>query len=452
MHTHILGIGGTFMAGLAVLASDLGHKVTGSDLKIYPPMSTQLSEKGIFPIEGYNVEQLNSKPDALIIGNVMRRGMPIIESLLNQNARFESGPEWLSKNILATQHVLAVSGTHGKTSTSSMLAWILEIAGFNPGFLIGGIPSNFGVSARLGRGEYFVVEADEYDCAFFDKRSKFIHYRPNTLIVNNLEFDHADIFPNLEAIQSQFHHLVRTVPGNGLIIYPEADQNIQAVLEKGCWTPVYTIGEHISAMAKSPSGNHFEVYLQTESKTKIKIGEVRWDLLGQHNIMNALAAISAACHVGVLPEVALKALASFKGIKRRLEIIGQAREITLYDDFAHHPTAIKTTLAGLRAKVGTERVIAVVDIRSNTMRAGHHREHLAASVEDADVAYFFKSQDVSWDVETMAESSLCSGGVFSDHSALFETLQKKMRAGDHVVCMSNGGFGGLHSQLLQSLL
>jgi UDP-N-acetylmuramate: L-alanyl-gamma-D-glutamyl-meso-diaminopimelate ligase len=446
-HTHILGIGGTFMGGIAILAAELGHKVSGSDLAIYPPMSIQLKEKGIMAIQGYEAEQLDTVFDSIVVGNVMRRGYPVIEAMLNQGLSYESGPEWLAKQVLKAKHVLAVSGTHGKTTTSSMLTWILEVAGLAPGFLIGGIPGNFGISARLGRGSYFVVEADEYDCAFFDKRSKFIHYHPNILIINNIEFDHADIFANLEAIQERFHHLIRTVPGNGLIICPNNDIHVDTVLKKGCWTPLYKMGSDISAVPISPSCDHFEVFIQNK-----KVGEVKWSLLGEHNIQNALAAMGAALHVGVEPEVALKALMSFKGVKRRLEIVGNNKGITIYDDFAHHPTAIKTTLAGLRAKVGPkDRLIAVVDIRSNTMRAGHHQDNLASSVQDADRVYFFKSEDTLWDVERMAKSSGLPGGVFSDHDALLEDLVEDMQAGDHIICMSNGGFGGLQTQLVNKI-
>lgn len=445
-HTHILGIGGTFMAGIAILGNELKNKVTGSDLKIYPPMSTQLNAKGIGIIEGYGAEQLNPAPDTLIVGNVMSRGMPVIEALLNQGLDYVSGPEWLAKHVLRGQHVLAVSGTHGKTTTASMLAWILEVAGLNPGFLIGGIPQNFDVSARLGGGRYFVVEADEYDCAFFDKRSKFAHYKPNTLIINNIEFDHADIFPNLEAIQQRFHHLVRTVPGNGLIIVPDQDLNVQTVLAKGCWTPLCMIGKDLFAVEKSSAGNVFEVH----SKDR-KIGEVQWNLLGQHNKMNALAAIAAASHVGVQPEIAVKALNVFKSVKRRLEMVGQNNGITLYDDFAHHPTAIKTTLAGLRAAVGTQRILVILDFRSNTMRAGHHREQLPASLKDADRVFFLKPPDIQWDLEKMAAESGRSGGVFSEHSALLESLRNTLQPGDHLVCMSNGAMSELQARLFSVL-
>lgn len=451
-HTHILGIGGTFMGGIAMLASELNHKVTGSDLALYPPMSTQLEAKGIEVIQGYGEEQLNVIPDHLVIGNVMSRGMPVVEAVLNRDIPYASGPEWLAKEVLSGQHVLAVSGTHGKTTTTSMLAWILEEAGLNPGFLIGGIPSNFNISARLGGGEYFVLEADEYDCAFFDKRSKFAHYKPNTLIINNIEFDHADIFPNLEAIQQRFHHLIRTVPGNGLIIVPAQDAHIQTVLQKGCWTPLYVIGKDndISALLKSPEGNHFEVY-RKQSNTMQKIGEVKWSLLGQHNVMNALAALAAAFHIGVKPEVALQALSTFKGVKRRLEIIGQKNGVTVYDDFAHHPTAIQTTLAGLRAKIGSERIIVILDFGSNTMRAGYHRKELPAALQTADAVYFFKSKSMEWDIEEMAESSKGNAGVFSDAKALLSNLNHKMQAGDHIVCMSNGGMGDLRAQILERI-
>lgn len=459
MHFHILGISGTFMGGLAALAKELNFKVTGSDMNIYPPMSTQLETLGVKFRQGFEADQLNPTPDYVVVGNVMRRGIPVVEAVLDQGLPMLSGPEWLARFVLPKRHVLAVSGTHGKTTTSSMLAWILEYAGKNPGFLIGGIPNNFGISARLGDVTApFVVEADEYDSAFFDKRSKFIHYRPNTLMINNIEFDHADIFPNIEAIQVQFHHLVRTVPGKGLIILPEKDDNVSAVIEKGCWTKC----EHFAAGAEpchrpsfnSPGewwaeqttqqGDEFKVYFD-----KTCFGKVKWTLLGQHNISNALAAIAAAQHVGVDPKIALQALCKFSSVKRRLEVRGERQGIVVYDDFAHHPTAIATTLAGLRAKLGSKtRIVAVVDIRSNTMRAGHHQTTLSSSVKDADLVYFFKSPDVTWSVEKMFADSAKPGAVFQDQSALLMALKSSTTTADHVVFMSNGGFGGIQTEFL----
>ncbi len=449
MHTHILGICGTFMGGLAVLASELNDTVSGSDTQVYPPMSTQLADLNIQITEGYEAEQLTPKSDVVVVGNVMRRGMPVIEAMLDQGLPYISGPEWLAKYVLAGKHVIAVSGTHGKTTTSSMVAWILEYAGLNPGFLIGGVPNNFGISARLGGGKYFVVEADEYDSAFFDKRSKFVHYRPKTLIINNIEFDHADIFPNLDAIKLQFHHLVRIVPGSGLIVAPNSDDNVKDVLKKGCWTTVEYMRDDEVRGIDSTSGDHFAVYSSDNSAQLL--GEVHWKLLGHHNMMNALAAIRAACHVGIEPALAIEALCSFESVKRRLEIKGEYDGITVYDDFAHHPTAIRTTLVGLRAKVGKAKIIVVLDIRSNTMRAGHHQHHLAPAVEGADEVYFFKSPDTTWDVNQEFKSSKKAGGVYSEHEQLLSILAESTPAGAHVIFMSNGGFGGIQNQLLERL-
>lgn len=452
MHIHILGICGTFMGGLAVLASQLNDKVTGSDQNVYPPMSTQLNELGIKIFQGYDdVSQLIPKPDWIIVGNVMRRGMPVIEALLNQDLNRLSGPEWLERFVLPGRHVLAVSGTHGKTTTSSMLAWILEYAGLEPGFLIGGIPQDFGVSARLGQGPFFVVEADEYDSAFFDKRSKFIHYHPRTLIINNIEFDHADIFSDLAAIQLQFHQLVRTVPGEGLIVYPQIDENVIEVLKKGCWTKKVTFNSQQEAgwyiRNFIPTKNQFEVWFENQN-----YGELTLPLLGQHNIQNALAAIAAAQHVGVEASMAIKALAIFKGVKRRMDLKGSKNGITVYDDFAHHPTAIQVTLAGLRAKIGTTtRIIAVLDIRSNTMKAGYHQEELALSVQEADVAYFYQSPDVTWDVHKVFAKTGKPGGVYQELNVLLKTLLERVTAGDQVLFMSNGGFGGIPTLFLDQL-
>lgn len=455
MRVHILGICGTFMGGLAILASQLKFKVTGSDGNVYPPMSTQLASLGIELTSGYEADQVQPEPDSLIVGNVMRRGMPVIEAALDKGLKLTSGPEWLYQHVLCQRHVLAVSGTHGKTTTTSMLAWILEYAGLKPGFLIGGVPNNFGVSAHLGEGKYFVVEADEYDSAFFDKRSKFIHYRPRTLIINNIEFDHADIFSDLAAIQKQFHHLVRTVPGAGLIIHPAFDPAVAELLKMGCWTPTtaFDVDEPSSWHARNLSAakDSFQVCYQGKL-----LGTLNWELLGQHNINNALAAIAAANHVGVSPEKAIEALSQFRGVKRRLEIKGQQQGIIVYDDFAHHPTAIATTLAGLRAKLGgTANIIAVLDIRSNTMRAGHHREQLPSSVLEADQVFFFQSPDILWDVQDMWQSAKKPGGVFIETEALLTALTQTLRDNTadntHVVFMSNGGFGGVQNEFLARL-
>lgn len=456
MHIHILGICGTFMGGLAVLAKENGYTVSGSDQNVYPPMSTQLKKLGIKISEGYeDLNQLSPKPDCVVVGNVIRRGMPVIEALLNQHYPFLSGPEWLARYVLHDKHVLAVSGTHGKTTTSSMLAWILEVAGLNPGFLIGGVPNDFGLSARLGGGKYFVLEADEYDCAFFDKRSKFVHYHPRTLIINNMEFDHADIFADLAAIQQQFHHLIRTVPSEGLIIYPAADQHVITTLEKGCWTKTETFGSSGAGViqgwhAKNHASinNQFDVCFQDQN-----YGTLKWSLLGDHNVNNALAAIAAAHNVGVDPAVAIKALSSFQGVKRRMEIKGVAGAVTVYDDFAHHPTAIGLTLAGLRAKVGPDaKITAVLDIRSNTMKAGHHKDDLPGAVQDANAVYFYQSPDIGWDVNKIWQSAHKPGGVFGTIDNLLGALVAENGADNtHVIFMSNGGFSGIQTTFLEKL-
>lgn len=453
MNIHILGICGTFMGGLAALASEMKAKVSGSDQNIYPPMSTQLDNLGIKLHSGYDEAQLaNIRPDTIVVGNVMRRGYPVIEYILDQNIPMLSGPEWLAKNVLAHKHVLAVSGTHGKTTTSSMLAWILECAGLNPGFLIGGVAENFGISARLGGGKYFVIEADEYDSAFFDKRSKFIHYRPSTLIINNLEYDHADIFPDLKAIQTQFHHLIRTIPQSGLIVMPYGDANIQEVIDKGCWTPITSISEkvtensHWSINNASNAYNAFSVLLKGQ-----KVGEINWSLIGKHNMFNGLSAIAAAHHVGVNPMVATQALNRFKGVKRRLELKATKNGIQIYDDFAHHPTAIQTTLAGLRAMVGNARIFAVIELRSNTMRLGTHEEALAKSFHLADNVFFFKAPDMTWDVEKMYQKIEKPGGVYQTVESLMASLQQELRAGDKLIFMSNGGFGGIPDKVHEIL-
>jgi len=448
VHIHILGICGTFMGGLAIMAKQLGHTVTGSDQNVYPPMSTQLEQQGIQLMAGYKAENLEPKPDLVIIGNALSRGNPEVEAVLNLGLRYVSGPQWLAEQVLHDKWVLAVAGTHGKTTTTSMLAWILEHQGFKPGFLIGGVPLNFGISARLGESDFFVIEADEYDSAFFDKRSKFIHYRPRTAILNNLEYDHADIFPDLEAIKSQFHFFVRTVPGMGLIICPEQDVNINDVLAKGCWTPcVKTSVEgraEWNAELVHADGSRFKVMLEGETQ-----GEVDWPLTGLHNVANALSAIAAARHVGISPADAVAALNRFKSVKRRMEVIAKGKGITLYDDFAHHPTAIQTTLEGLRKRVGREgRIIAVVEPRSNTMRLGVHTESLAASLAGADLAILYQPPGLGWDLGRLA-SMAGNVEICQDLEAIVKKLAAIAGAGDHIVIMSNGSFGGLHQMLRQ---
>ncbi len=449
MHIHILGICGTFMAGIAVIAKQQGHKVTGSDSNVYPPMSTQLSEQGIHVKEGYEPSHLIPTPDCIIVGNAMRRGVPIIEYLLEHNLPYISGPQWLYENVLKTRWVLAVAGTHGKTTTTSMLAWILEHAGLNPGFLIGGIPQNFGLSARLGAEPFFVIEADEYDTAFFDKRSKFVHYHPRTAILNNLEFDHADIFPDLAAIKTQFHHLVRMIPGNGLIITSRKDKNIQDVLAMGCWTSVESVDtEDASWEAKEikPDGSEFTVYCEKRAQ-----GKINWALLGQHNVHNALVAIAAARHVGVPAPHAINALNEFKNVKRRLEVRGQLRGITVYDDFAHHPTAIATTLAGLRNRVGENaRIIAVLELGSYTMRTGVHRDTIIPALNNANVVLLAKPKE-DWGVEKVAAALKMPAQVFPTVANIIAAIITHARAGDHVIIMSNTGFDGIHDKLLEAL-
>ncbi|TQV65294.1 MAG: UDP-N-acetylmuramate:L-alanyl-gamma-D-glutamyl-meso-diaminopimelate ligase [Halothiobacillaceae bacterium] len=450
---HILGIGGTFMGGIAQLARAAGYTVSGADRNVYPPMSDQLAAAGIPWVEGYEPSQLDGFDGAggdveMVVGNVIRRGMPITEVMLDRGMDYTSGPEWLGRNILRGRWVLAVAGTHGKTTTSAMLAWILEYAGLAPGFLIGGVPNNFGISARLGEGPFFVVEADEYDTAFFDKRSKFVHYRPRTAILNNLEFDHADIFPDLGAIQTQFHHLVRMIPGAGLILRPSRDAALDAVLERGCWTPVETFGAGgvWSVGPSSPDGSSFEVMVDGQ-----RAGEVRWSQLGEHNVHNGLAALAAARHAGVPVAVGIEALARFTGVKRRLEVRGVAHGVTVYDDFAHHPTAIRTTLDGLRARVGGARLLVALDPRSNTMRMGVHADLLAPSLAEADAVWLFQPEDAGWDVRRVADALDCPSWSGSVVEAMVDDLAAQARPGDHVVLMSNGSFGGAHGRLLDAL-
>ncbi len=447
MRLHILGICGTFMSGIALIAKQRGHIVTGSDLNVYPPMSTQLTEQGIALFEGYDPQHIPSDVDCVVVGNVVKRGNPAMEYVMAERIPYISGPEWLAENVLKDQWVLAVSGTHGKTTTTSMLAWILEGAGYQPGFLIGGIPENFGISARVGEQNYFVIEADEYDSAFFDKRSKFIHYHPKTLILNNLEFDHADIFPDLGAIKQQFHYLVRTVPGNGLIIANAEEGHVKDVLEMGCWTPVVTFGldSDWQAICKQPDGGLFDV----QYRGKIQ-ATVSWHLLGQHNVANALAAIAAAHHVGIDVEMACKVLSQFKNVKRRMEVKGEANGITVYDDFAHHPTAIATTLSGLRAKVGAKRIIAVLEFGSYTMRTGVHKDKISSSLKEADMIVC-KATETDWGLsEALAECDQTTM-VYASVDELVRGLVPMLRPDDHVLIMSNGGFGGIHQKLLNEI-
>lgn len=449
MRIHILGIGGTFMSGIALLAKQSGHIVTGADTNVYPPVSTQLQQQGITYHEGYDPAQIDKSIDCVIVGNVIKRGNPAMEYVLSERLPYTSGPEWLYENVIKDRWVLAVAGTHGKTTTTSLLTWILESAGLNPGFLIGGVPENFGMSARLGDSPYFVIEADEYDSAFFDKRSKFIHYRPKTVILNNLEYDHADIFPDLAAIQQQFHYLVRTIPQNGRIIRYSDDVNLQSVLERGCWTPVETFGGTSGdwqALLTSPDGSAFTV--QHQGKT---IGEVNWPLLGEHNVNNALAAIAAAHHAGINTKESLQALTHFKNVKRRLEIKGVARDIVVYDDFAHHPTAIATTLAGLRAKIGkSARLIAVLEFGSYTMRTGVHKDRMQEALKCADMV-ICKSTDTDWGLAQILIQFKQPTAMYDNVDVLIDKLVPHLQAGDHVVVMSNSGFGGIHQKLLQAI-
>jgi UDP-N-acetylmuramate: L-alanyl-gamma-D-glutamyl-meso-diaminopimelate ligase len=451
MRIHILGICGTFMGGIAALAKAAGHQVSGSDENVYPPMSTQLRKLGIQLQQGYDPAHLNGDLDCVLVGNVLSRGNPAVEALLNSNLAYDSGPEWLARNVLSDKWVLAVAGTHGKTTTSSMLAWILDYAGLEPGFLIGGVPRDFSISARMGRSRYFVVEADEYDTAFFDKRAKFVHYRPKTLAITNVEYDHADIYPDLDAIIRQFHQLLRTIPDRGLISVNARSQAIERILELGCWTPVETFtvsdrpadwsAEYELIGAKS----RFSVLRSGE-----KVGQAGWALLGRHNLENALAAISAAAHVGVDVELALEALSKFKGVKRRLEKRGVFHGVSIYEDFAHHPTAITETLAALRAQQGDRRIVAIVEPRSNTMRMGVHREALVDSLADADRVYLLESTGLDWDPRAVLAVMGDRLRVESDVNTIVDDVLADARAGDQVVMMSNGSFDGLPRLLQQA--
>ena len=447
MHIHILGICGTFMGGIAAIAKQLGHKVTGSDLNVYPPMSTQLEALGITLTQGWSAEQFADEPDMVIIGNALSRGNPAVEYVLNRKLPYTSGPEWLKHNVLKDRWVLAAAGTHGKTTTSSMLAWILEDAGFDPGYLIGGVPGNFSVSARAGSSPFFVIEADEYDTAFFDKRSKFVHYLPNTLILNNMEFDHADIFADLAAIQTQFHHLIRTVPSNGLILVNDQDDNLSATLEKGCWTPEQRVAGSGSwqftpmnnALGRF-DGSQFEVVFEGENQ-----GVVNWQVTGEHNVVNGLMAIAAARHAGIDISVAIRALNKFVPPKRRMEQVISVGDVTLYDDFAHHPTAITTTLAGLRNKVGSARIITILEPRSNTMKMGVHKDKLSDAWQGADKVYLYMPET---DWQLADEDKLTR---LDDIDAIVAEVVDLCRPNDHIVLMSNGGFGGIRQKLSLAL-
>jgi UDP-N-acetylmuramate: L-alanyl-gamma-D-glutamyl-meso-diaminopimelate ligase len=463
MHIHILGICGTFMGGIAAIARQAGHRVTGCDANVYPPMSTQLQAQGIELIEGFSPDQLlqfETMPDLFVIGNVVSRGNPLMEAILNQGLPYISGPQWLGEQVLYTRHVLAVAGTHGKTTTSAMLTWILEFNGYKPGYLIGGVPLNFTVSAHLGEGQYFVIEADEYDTAFFDKRSKFVHYRPRTALLNNLEFDHADIFADLAAIETQFHHLVRTVPSNGLLVMNGEEPALERVVTRGAWAPVERFGQAAinewSFMTQESDG-----FIVRKSGTEV--ATVKWapdsGVMGRHNQLNALAAMAAANHIGISPENSARALATFKNVKRRLEIIGVANNITVYDDFAHHPTAITTTVDGLRRRVGKARILAVLEPRSNTMKLGVMKAQLPVSLEAADNIFAYGAstgkESLGWDLnEVLAPLNRLSSSrakSFDDLNALVAAVAKEAKPGDHILVMSNGGFGGVHQKILKAL-
>jgi UDP-N-acetylmuramate: L-alanyl-gamma-D-glutamyl-meso-diaminopimelate ligase len=450
---HILGICGTFMGGIAVLAKQAGIPVSGSDRNVYPPMSTMLEQQGIAIGHDFLVSHLHDD-QKIVVGNVMTRGMDVVEHMLNRNMAYTSGPQWLYENILKDRWVLAVSGTHGKTTTASILTWILQYAGLNPGFLIGGVPENFGVSARLGDSPFFVVEADEYDTAFFDKRSKFVHYHPRTLVINNLEYDHADIFPDLDAIKTQFHHLMRMVPGEGLVVINNDEPNVRDVLERGCWTPVEAFSNNGESSNNSgwrvnylqQDGREFEVFFDNELQ-----GKVSWNLLGKHNVSNALAAIAAARHAGVPVKHAIAALAEFKGIKRRMQLRGEVSGVRVYDDFAHHPTAIETTLQGLRANVGDKKIIAILEPRSNTMRMGIHKNALADSLSLADEVIIYQPPGLDWDMQGVVEQLGRKASIHEQIDSLVVAATDKRKAGDQLLVMSNGGFAGVHDKLLAAL-
>ncbi|OUS30318.1 UDP-N-acetylmuramate:L-alanyl-gamma-D-glutamyl-meso-diaminopimelate ligase [Gammaproteobacteria bacterium 45_16_T64] len=451
MHLHILGICGTFMGSLAILAKQLGHQVSGSDANVYPPMSTQLEAQGITLMEGFSPLHLDPEPDLVIVGNAMSRGNDAVEHVLARGIPYTSGPQWLRDHVLEGRWVIALAGTHGKTTTTSMVTWILEDVGLEPGYLVGGVPKNFEVSARLGADPFFVVEADEYDSAFFDKRSKFVHYLPRTLVLNNMEFDHADIFDDLAAIQRQFHHVIRTVPNNGLIIAPAADAALEETLAMGCWTPTQRFGvsgnNDWSVALINDDGSEFDVLWQGE-----RCGVVRWNQTGMHNVNNALAAIAASHHAGVRVRDCIDALCRFEGVKRRMECLGTVNGVTVYDDFAHHPTAIETTLDGLRKQVGDKRIIAIIEPRSNTMRMGVHQDRLAQSVRDATEVIWYQPEGADWKLSSVVEGAVVPSSLEHSIDGTIQRIVEGRRDNDHVVIMSNGGFGGIHRKLLAALV
>jgi UDP-N-acetylmuramate: L-alanyl-gamma-D-glutamyl-meso-diaminopimelate ligase len=450
MHIHVLGICGTFMAGVAAIAKAAGHRVTGSDRGVYPPMSDQLVGMGIDVIEGYDADQLDLNPDIIVVGNVMMRGMPVIEAMLNRHLTYTSGPEWLANEVLRKQRVVGVAGTHGKTTTTALLAWIMEQAGHEPGFLIGGVPQDFGMSARLGAGKVFVIEADEYDTAFFDKRAKFLHYRPEIQIINNLEFDHVDIYTDLEAIQWQFHQLIRALPGNGRLIAPVGDDNVRAVIEKGCWTPVDTFSSEHDSGADLVGTQEKAGELCISSKDGGKACGA-WQLTGSYNAENAVAAMLAARQFGVPVEASLHALENFKGVKRRLEMLGTFGGVSLYDDFAHHPTEIRRTIAGVRKNMQSGRLLVVLELRSNTMKAGVHQDTLAGALTEAEHAWVFRPADLEWDLGRVLEP-LKSATVCDDVNNIVEEVTRFAKSGDNLVVMSNGGFENIQGLLARALL
>lgn len=449
MHIHILGICGTFMGSLAILARAQGHKVTGSDQNVYPPMSDLLTEQGIELIQGYDPAQLTPRPDMVVIGNAMKRGNPCVEAVLNQGIPYTSGPQWLHDHVLPERWVLAVAGTHGKTTTAGMLAWILEDCGYQPGFLIGGVPGNFDVSATLGNSPFFVIEADEYDCAFFDKRSKFVHYSPRTLLLNNLEFDHADIFENLAAIEKQFHHLVRVVPGDGKIIAPAQDANLKQVLSMGCWSEEEYTGDNARWQAEKVTNDCAEFDVRYDGEIS---GRVTWGLVGEHNMQNALMAVAAAHHVGVPVAEACRALGKFINARRRLELRGEVNGISVYDDFAHHPTAILATLQALRSKVGgTARILVVLEPRSNTMKMGISKDDIAPALGRADEVFIFQPANIPWLVSDITERCVQPAYWTGDQDTLVNMVAEHAQPGDHILVMSNGSFSGIHDKLLEKL-
>ncbi|VTU09711.1 UDP-N-acetylmuramate:L-alanyl-gamma-D-glutamyl-meso-diaminopimelate ligase [Actinobacillus porcinus] len=448
-HIHILGICGTFMGGVAMIAKQLGYHVTGSDTNVYPPMSTFLENSGIKIIPNFGVEQLQPAPDMVIVGNAMKRGNPCVEYVLENNLPYTSGPQWLHDNLLRHRWVLAVSGTHGKTTTTGMLTWILEQNGLEPGFLIGGISGNFGISSRLGNSQYFVIEADEYDTAFFDKRSKFVHYNPKTLIINNIGFDHADIFDDIRAIQRQFHHMIRTMPKSGLILSADSETTAKETLDMGCWSETQFLGQDKEWFAERITNDcsQFAVYHHGE-----KVAEVHWNIVGQHNMHNALMAIAAAHHIGISVENAANALSTFINAKRRLEVKGEMNDITVYDDFAHHPAEIQATLTALRDKVGGGvRILAVLEPRSNTMKMGHHKGEIAPALVRSDHVFLLQPDNIPWEVAEIAANCVQPTSWSADINKLVDMIVKEAEPKDHILVMSNGSFGGIHQKLLEKL-